>query len=199
MKRRAPVARTPALAVFDEPAPTVAPEVDRVEPAAAVLQRPVPPRLQPMAPDELDVPTAVREVLGYPLRLLSGLPLPSTLLCRREGAPGAWQLVVLTTSRTAYVAARERGVAAFVGGEFELLALSTEHDRAPPVEVSKWLDRKVADPDWRLAGGSAIGQLAERPRSRGWTVAAVLRALDMQLLAVSTGDELPAGLQGGRA
>ncbi len=136
-------------------------------------------------------PFAVREVLGLQARWICALPLSTTLLCRRGPLCADPTLLCITTSRAAYVLARERGWDVFVGGELVALSVAVEHERAGPGELAHWCLQKRADPQWRLTYEVAVGLVAEALQARGWTVGQVLTVLDLELMGVGTADEVP--------
>src|SRR3954468_4652847 len=88
------------------------------------------------------VAVAVAEVLGFPIRLLRALPLPTTLVCSfaHEGGGG-----VLATASPASVPGNPPAPV-FVGPEVDALALAAEHDRAVAATLRAWCAKK---PDWR--------------------------------------------------
>lgn len=133
-------------------------------------------------------PLAVRELLGLDPRLIAGLPLATTLVCRQ--ANGAAECVV-TTSRAAYAAYRARGVPVFVGREVEPLALAAENDRASAHVLAQWHTRKTEDPAWRLDDEVALAGLPNALPPQGWLLEQVLRAYGAELVAVGCGDEVP--------
>jgi hypothetical protein len=152
-----------------------------------------------------DLPVPAREVLGYPLRFLEPLTthtqLAATLVCEVVTSARLkllGQHVVFTTSKPAYVVAREKRWPAFVGREFALLALAVEHDRLEPRRFAEWLERKAGDASMRIDGAMAMGDLGaeevERITPKGWAVERVLAELGLRLLAVGTGAELPGPL-----
>jgi hypothetical protein len=119
------------------------------------------------------VQLAVREVLGFPIRWLRALPLPTSLLCtfRHEGGR-----VVLATATPSVPG--DPPAPAFVGPELDALALAAEHDRACEATVLAWCARK---PAWRLTRMEAIGGLAHQCDPLGWTTERVLGVLGLQL------------------
>lgn len=133
------------------------------------------------------------EVLGFGARLLTELPLATTLVCRRR--IGGGQLVV-TTSRAVWEACKRARVPAFVGGELWVLTLAAEHERASPVVLEQWCTRKVDEPAWRLTVDVAVGPVFDSPiEARGWTVGQALRAFGVELVDVCLEDELPSLLE----
>src|SRR3954468_10754616 len=116
------------------------------------------------------LPIAVVEVLGFPIRLLLDLPLPTSLMCSIAGG-----CVLLSTSPAAPVPS---AMPAFVGPEILALALAAEHDRARDAQMQAWIAKK---PDWRLPSLEAIGRLGHKVEPRGWSTGQVLHALGLQL------------------
>lgn len=191
MKRRAPIAGADMLAPLAATEPG-APAPPAVEPAATSAH--------PEASADLGAvqTLAVREASGLSLRLLPLLPLPSTILCARvEGFDAGGGLVVLTTSRLAYEAARARRCPVFVGGELAELALAAEHDRVYPPQLAGWCVRKLEDPAWRLSRAVAFGGMPSTglPPSE-WTLEQVTRKVGLRVLWAGCGDELPVDLGG---
>lgn len=127
-----------------------------------------------VAPSCPPLALAVREVLGFPIRLLRGLPLPTTLICSFAHEGGC---VVLATASPASVPG-DPPAPAFVGPEVDALALAAEHDRATYATLHAWCAKK---PAWTLTPIEAIGIQGQRPGPRHWTTGQVLRALGLQL------------------
>jgi hypothetical protein len=121
------------------------------------------------------VQLAVREVLGFPIRWLRVLPLPSTLVC--SFAHGAGR-VVLATSSLPEVAPGDPPAPGFVGPEVDALALAAEHERACEATVREWCAKK---PGWRLTRIEAIGSLGHKCEALGWCTGRVLAALGLHL------------------
>jgi hypothetical protein len=192
------------LPLFDSPsAPPAAP------PAPAP---PSPPRAAPVSsPLAAAAPASNRQLTVHDqsgngrLRVLEPLTthtqLAATLVCEVVTSARLkllGQHVVFTTSKPAYVVAREKRWPAFVGREFALLALAVEHDRLEPRRFAEWLERKAGDASMRIDGAMAMGDLGaeevERITPKGWAVERVLAELGLRLLAVGTGAELPGPL-----
>jgi hypothetical protein len=136
-------------------------------------------------------PIAVREVLGFPIRLLKGLPLNTTLVCSFTDGPGRVALCAQSTqplpetlfARFAHggggqLAGPPPALVAFVGPEVHALALAAEHDRATAVTMHAWCAKK---PGWTLTPIEAIGKLGYKVEPLGWSVEQVLRPLGLQL------------------
>lgn len=119
---------------------------------------------------------AVAEVLGFPVRWLRQLPLPSTLLCSFAHGGGR---VALCTGDSSPPVPQDPPAAVFVGPEVDALALAAEHDRAREATLQGWCARKPGG--WRLTQREAIGGLAQQPAPLGWTTGQVLRALGLRL------------------
>lgn len=155
-------------------------------------------RISGVPPTPAEVPPtpiqsiAVREVLGLQARFTPALPLSTTLLCQRGPLTADPTPLCITTSRAAYVVARERGWDVLVGGELAALVVAVEHDRAGPGELAQWCARKRADQQWRLTYEVAVGLAAEPLVTRGWSVGRVLAVLGLELLGVGAADEVPA-------
>src|SRR5262245_8453858 len=118
------------------------------------------------------VPLMVAEVLGFPIRWLLDLPLPTSLMC---SLPHEGGLVLLATGSAAPVPS---AVPAFVGPEILALALAAEHDRGTPATMAAWVAKK---PSWRLTTIEAIGRLGYEVKPLGWSTGQVLRALGLTL------------------
>lgn len=130
------------------------------------------PAVEPVTVATQSAPLAVREVLGFPIRWLLELPLPTSLLCSVAHEGG---LVLLATGLAAPV---PTAMPAFVGPEISALALAAEHDRATHVTMRAWIAKK---PDWRLTSIEALGKLGHKVEPLGWSTGQVLRALGLQL------------------
>lgn len=155
------------------------------EPSAAPAA--VEPECAPAAePVQAEPSVAIRELLGFQQRWVTDLPLAATLLVStHEGGR-----LLLTSSRTAFAAAQAAQVPAFVGAEVAALALAAEHGRASPAALAAWCAEKLREPGFRLTPLVAV-DLPERRAEQGWTVKQVLRAFGAQLVAVSSGAEVP--------
>jgi hypothetical protein len=134
---------------------------------------------------------AVSEVLGFCPRLLSALPLPTTLVCVR-GNGARREQVVITTSQAVYAAAA-RSWPTFTGRELAAMALAAEHERASPSAFVEWCDRKRRGGGWQLDEHAALGAVPGRFNVRNTTtIGRTLAAYGCVLWAVGVGDELPA-------
>lgn len=118
---------------------------------------------------------AVAEVLGFSIRWLRELPLPSALVCHFADGGGC---VVLATAHCAPVPPGDPPAPTLVGPEVDALALGVEHDRVHEALLRGWLTRK---PDWGLTAREAIGSLGCATPPLGWTTGRVLRALGLRL------------------
>lgn len=113
------------------------------------------------------------EVTEFPIRWLQSLPEPTTLVCTAFGVD-----VLLAPELTSYAYT-------FAGPEVDALALAAEHDRAAPPTLYAWLERKAAQPGWRLTSREAIGGLAGGlPPALGWPTRTVLHRLGLTLREV---------------
>jgi len=130
------------------------------------------PEVQP------ELPVAVTEVLGFPIRWLAALPVPSSLLCSFADGGGR---VVLRASAASPVRDIDPPVLAFVGPEVAALALAAEHDRAKAATLRGWLRRKVEQPAWRLTSLEAVGGLGHPIAPAGWATGRVLWTLGLRL------------------
>jgi hypothetical protein len=128
------------------------------------------------APAPSTEPLAVAEVLGFPIRWLRALPLPSTLVCSFAHEGG--RVVLATASGHGVVGLGDPPAPVFVGPEVDALALAAEHDRACEATLRDWCTKK---PDWRLTSIEAIGKLGHRVEPLDWTTERVLGALGLRL------------------
>ena len=132
------------------------------------------------APVGVAVGVAVGEVLGFPVGLLRGLPVPTTL----HAVSGAGVAFRLTTSRESYAAARAARVPVFAIGETMALALASQEGRVFPKHFEAMLARKAAAPEWYLTERAALaGLVGEREPVTG-DFAALLARLGATLQAV---------------
>ena len=120
---------------------------------------------------------AVREVLGFPIRLLRDLPLATTLVCSFAHEGGC---VVLATVSPPSVPG-DPPAPVFVGPEVDALALAAEHGRAYAATLRSWCTKRLEKPDWRLTSLEALGRLGHPTPPLGWTTEQVLRALGLRL------------------
>jgi hypothetical protein len=144
----------------------------------------------PCAPVEAvssPVAVAIGELLSFPRRLISALPSPTTLVCRRR----AGGVAVITTSRTAFEAYRAEHVATFTGIELAALSLAAEHDRGSPAAFEAWCARKADDSAWTLSAPDAIGAAVGRFEPIGWLLGEVLRRYGLELIDVGFDNEVP--------
>lgn len=131
---------------------------------------------------------AVREVLGYPMRLISELPDASSLMCSSEHGS-----VCFTTARATYAWARGEGIPVFTGDEMRTLAHAVENDRVGPATFARWIARKRDSGGWKLEPREAFGgEVYGTTAPQGWPVGRVLRAIGLELDAVTVGQEVPA-------
>jgi hypothetical protein len=142
--------------------PKVTQPPDVVEPSPVVAELPA-------------VDVAVAEVLGFPIRWLRELPLPSTLACS-FAHEGGRQVLLCTASPPAQA---DPSVPVFVGPEVDALTLAAEHERASAATLSGWLAKKPGG--WRLTRIEALGAVAHATPPLGWTTGQVLRALGLRL------------------
>lgn len=173
-------------------APTFSDEHEPVEPVSVDLSRlkaltraPLPP----LQPPSLSV--AVDELLGFDPRYIPSLLAPTTLVCRREEDGG---LLVITTSKVAYAAARVAALPVFMGSEIEPLTVAAEQDRGTPTTIEEWCRRKGEDPSWKLTLSAAMGAMCGEIKPLGWTLGRVLQRYWLDLVEVDAGDDLPACL-----
>lgn len=155
----------------------------------APVAEPAPPSVAPPLPSEpapapiVVTPVAGADVLALQCQLLAPMPLPTTLHC----VMGEGRQFIVTTSRVAYTRAMAERQPAFVGGELVAMAVAAVAERAWPVQLGEWLDRKAADPSWKLTVAEAIGaDLSEHARSRvqPWTIGRLFARLGVSLRGV---------------
>jgi hypothetical protein len=153
-------------------------------PPPTELSTAVTPRLAAVDPP---TPLAFAELLAFPVRLVSRLPAPTTLMCsqHRLGA------VAFTTSRAAWTTYRERSIPVFSGIELNAAALAAEHDRGSELALAEWLERKAADRAWTLSAAEAIGEAFGKFEPRGWCLGHVLRRYGLELCGVGVDSEVP--------
>lgn len=157
-------------------------ELTKVVAPPAAAETNAAPQLSPNARS-----VAIREVLGFQHSWVAELPVATTLLIStREGGR-----LLLTTSRTAYCAALEAQVPAFVGSEISAMALAAEHDRASPAALAAWCAEKLREPGFRVTERNALDIAEPRRPEQGWSVAQVLRAYGAELREVCMGNEVP--------
>lgn len=131
-------------------------------------------------------PIAVREVCGFPARLLGALPDGSTLVCEHIDVGR----VVVTTSQVIHTAAVDKWPT-FTGRELAALALAAEHERASSEAFAVWCERKRAARTWRLSADEALGPVTGTFEPRGWAIGRVLGWYAVRVVAVGVGDEWP--------
>lgn len=189
----------PSVSLAAPALPPPAPEAPPATTTAAL-------ELSPASPPPVDVtaalleqlPEAVREVNAYPLRHLATLGgltrVPITLVCEVVTSSRIkllGQLVVMTTSQPAYTVARAKGLPIFLGRELFWLALGVEHDRIEPHHFGEWLVRKAADPQFRIDGPVAVGDITGPIDPKSWSCERVFRELGLRLVAVGVNAETP--------
>lgn len=166
-----------------------APELPGLVPIAETpppteLSTAVTPRI---AAVDLPPPIAFAELLAFPVRLVSVLPAPTTLVCS-QAKLGA---LAFTTSRAAWTTYRERSIPVFSGIELNAAALAAEHDRGGPLALAEWLARKAVDRAWTLSAAEAIGAAFGKFEPRGWCLGQVLRRYGLELCGVGIDSEVP--------
>lgn len=160
------------------------------ETAEAQAETAVEPSEPAPAPTEPapELPIAVRELLDFNPRYITGLPLATTLVCRRQDGGGG---LVITTSRVAHEAARRAGVPVFVGSEIEAIVTAAENERGTPAACAQWCEQKALNPGWRLSVEAALGGVRVDGGPKTWPLRHVLWVLGLELVAVGCGDEVP--------
>lgn len=137
------------------------------------------------APPEL--PLALREVLGVPVRLLAEFPRPTTLTLRVAPLDPEL-LVVWTTSADRYRLEVAAGRPVFSPIEYELVAALAEAAGAAAAEDwRRWCATKARSPRWRVTD-----EVKEQPPARGWgwPLRRVLAELGTELVQVEVDDEV---------
>lgn len=141
---------------------------------------------------------AREEVLGFPLRHLSGLPAPATF--KLESHAFAWQISWTSDSDPRARAGLTTGIL-FDAGEVEALAVAVEAERLWPADFTGFCLRKMHDPSFRVTRQLALGG-AQAVDGPPWPMARVLRWLDLELsrIEVATAEaSLPPGRQSAAA
>jgi hypothetical protein len=151
--------------------PALAVELQPVEAAASL------PIVSPEPLPEQSV--AVREVLSFPARLFSSLPLPTALVCTL--GPSGRRLVVASSSDAFPPSGELDQTPAFAGSELDAIVHAAEQDRATPACLARWADRKLAEPTWRLTRLEALGGVQVGWKPLDWTMGRVLRALSVRI------------------
>ena len=139
-----------------------------------------------------DRPLHFREVAELPMWLLADMPAAFSLVLRRPSG----QLVVITKAREVYAAARARALPVFVGTEIFWMARAAEHDRAWPKQFETWCARKAEEPNWQLEHAAAMGAFRDEAPPLDWSTLRVLERLDLELISVTLGADLPPELGG---
>lgn len=134
--------------------------------------------------DTLDL--AVLEVCSLPAHWLAELSLKPTLWL---AVPGISAEVVFTASRAQAARAIPGRRAVFTPLEYEAACLAAEHDRARLVDLRRWVERKLADPGWRLTRRTALGAHIPGAKPGGMTLGASLRHLGARVRDVGVGDD----------
>lgn len=122
----------------------------------------------------------VREVLGFPVEHFPRLPVATTLHGKTKGGAA----FVVTTSRAAYSAARDRGEPVFVGGELLAIAAAAQNDRMFAKHFEDAVARKKKTPDWRVTNALALGAEFVATVPLTWDFARVFARLDARLVKV---------------
>ena len=148
------------------------------EHVSEVVAKPPPP------PPELTL--AMREVLKLPARLISDLPLATSLVCSQSSG-----LFAITTSRIVFEHFRKLRWPTFMGLELKALAIAAEHERASPAALAEWCKRKLDDASWALDYRVSIGGVPGKFEAQGWLLADVLKQYGSQLFAVECKDDIP--------
>ena len=116
------------------------------------------------------------EVLGFPARYLSGLPVKLRIHVQCAGFPREIQLCT-------GVMQPRRGVVTFEGSELRALALGVEAERLFPGDLKGYCLHKLHDPAFEVTEELALGGV-EPIADPGWSLARVLRAFDMELRSI---------------
>lgn len=142
--------------------------------------------------EQLDRAAQDMAALELPARLWTGLVDagdPWAVVTRS----GAGAVAVVTTSLPAARVAQEAGCAVWLGKELGPLTLAAEHGRAYAADWDRWCGLKTRQAAmggrWDLQRTKAIGGVAEPLEPRGWSLGQVFRVLEVEVLAVGSGDE----------
>jgi hypothetical protein len=142
----------------------------------------------------------VRELEGFPARLLGSLPSPTTVMleaCLGSISPSGEipresVLVVVTTCAEDYATARKRRYVTLHGAEFAAVTLAAELDRATPAVFEGWCELKQRPAEaWELTPQVTLGAFISRHDQRALSVGEVLRACGASILNVACGAPAP--------
>ena len=117
-----------------------------------------------------------QELLGFPARYLPELPIKVRI---RVQAVGLHREIELTSGS----AEARRGELLFGASELRALALGAEAERLFPSDVKGYCLLKLHDPKFAVTEELTLGGV-EPLADPGWTLARVLRALELELRAV---------------
>lgn len=156
------------------------PQTPVAEPEPAPLA--VEPAPEPSAPVESSAPVEGADVLLCPAHLLGTMSLACTLECEAAGVR-----FIVTTSRTVYSQALVSGTVAFSGKELTRMAAAAAMDRAFPLQLQVWLERKRTELAWGLGWADAMDGVAATDVPR-WTIGEVFSRLGVTLKAVQLED-----------
>lgn len=161
-----------------------------------------PPARMPAA--EPAAPLAVRELAGFPARLIAELPLATTAIAETVVAlpalptssdqrlPAGMRLVLTTSAEVARRAAALR-LPCLSGQELRVLAVGVEQDRCSWADLPRWVARKRRDAGYEVTTGEVFSGLSTAARAAvrpaGSPLGAVLRVLCLRLVAVAAGAE----------
>lgn len=189
-QRRAPAeplkaqALSPATQALLEPQPAL--QRPKVSGSAHVRWRKAEKGARPTAPRAPDARLRCAEVSGLEAGHLLALPAPVTLLCEACVRAGTAAVVVVTTSKADYAAARSRRLVTLHGAEWEALALAAVTGRVTAVAFEHWLATKQVDPSWELTLAVTLGcYVRQVPDAPALSVEEVLRACGARLMNVS--------------
>lgn len=157
------------------------PQTPVAEPEPAPLA--AEPAPEPSAPVESSAPVEGADVLLCPAHLLGTMVLACTLECEAAGVR-----FIVTTSRTVYAQALVSGVVAFSGKELTRIAVAAAMDRAHPLQLQAWLERKRGEPAWPVCWVAAMDGVAVADDVPRWTIGEVFSRLGVTLKAVQLED-----------
>jgi len=128
--------------------------------------------------EQLNNSVAFEEVLGMAARYFPEMPAASTLVCKAK-----WSAlpVVFSASERVCRVARNHSWPAFNGAETLALLEAAENDRAFLSDFQGWCELKIGDPKWRLRREKIMAGVSRPDPPKLWTVARLLRYLDLEL------------------
>ena len=144
------------------------------------------PLIPPVAADRAANPRLtqqLQELLGFPARYLPDLPIKVRI---RVQCAGLHREIELCSGP---VEAR-RGALVFGGDELLALALGAEAERLFPADLKGYCLLKLHDAAFEVTDELTLGGV-EPLADPGWSLARVLRALDLELRSIEIADDTP--------